>query len=318
MTRNVIAIVGPTASGKTEISVNLAELLKAEVISADSRLVYRDFNIGTAKPGPEEMRGIPHHMIDIESPINTFTVSKYKNMAGEKIEEIFARNKIPIIAGGTGFYIKALLDGLDIPEIEPDEDFRREMTKLAGIKGKEALHRTLQHFDPVTAEKLHPNDSFRIIRALEVRHVTGRLISEVQTISKPDYKVLYIGLNTSDREILYDRIDRRVLKMIDKGLAEEVKKLLINYGRTVSLMKTLGYKEICESFDGAYSIDEAIGRIQKNTRNFAKRQITWFRSNPEINWFNIEEHNREEICHIIAEKFKNQPGEGPYSPTFLI
>ncbi len=304
MTYNVIAIVGPTASGKTGISVKLAELLGGEIISADSRLVYRDFNIATAKPEPEEMREIPHYMIDVESPVNTYTVGKYKKDANKKIEEILGRNKIPIVAGGTGFYVKAVLEGLDIPEIDPDPDFRREMAELAEIKGKEALYKTLQYFDPATAEKLHPNDSFRVIRALEVQHVTGQPMSELQTVSKPGYNVLYIGLNTGEREVLYDRINCRVLKMMDKGLTEEVKNLIIKYGRTVSLMKTLGYKEICEFFDGAYSLDNAIERIQKNTRNFAKRQLTWFRANEDINWFYIDRVCADEICHAIEKKFQ--------------
>lgn len=305
MNFNVIAVVGPTASGKTEISVRLAEILSGEVVSADSRLIYRDFNIGTAKPDSHEMRGIPHHMIDIASPQNTYTVGGYKKEAGEKIEEVLGRNKVPIVAGGTGFYVKALLEGLDIPEIEPDHDFRREMKKLADIKGNEALYGTLKHFDPVSAEKLHPNDTFRIIRALEVRHVTGQRMSEIQTMSPPPYKVLYVGLNTRDRNVLYERINQRALTMMEKGLVEEVKNLIIRYGRTASLLKTLGYKEICEYFDGVYSLDEAVEKIQKNTRNFAKRQLTWFRGNKNIHWFYIDENSRPEICDSVVHLYKN-------------
>ena len=216
---DVIALVGPTASGKTEISVKLAELLGGEIISADSRLVYRDFNIGTAKPTPEEKRGIPHHLIDVENPKNTYTVGRYKKEASQAIEEIRDRGKIPIVAGGTGLYAKALLEGLNIPEIDPDEKFRQEMKQLVEIKGKEALYNTLKHFDPATAEKLHPNDTFRIIRALEVQHVMGKPMSEVRSKSEPEYKVLYVGLNAGDREFLYDRINRRVLQMMEKGLS---------------------------------------------------------------------------------------------------
>ncbi len=303
MKYDVIAVVGPTASGKTEISVKLAEILGGEIVSADSRLVYIDFNIGTARPGSGQMRGIPHYMIGIETPKNTYTVGRYKKEAGLRINEILEKNKIPIVAGGTGFYVKALLEGLDLPEIDPDEDFRREMERLVKVKGKEALHNTLKHFDPACAQKLHPNDTFRIIRALEVQHVTGQPMSELQTMSKPGYNVLYVGLNTSDREVLYNRINRRVLKMIEEGLVDEVKALIIKYGRTVSLMKTLGYKEICEVFDGVYSLEEGIERIQKNTRNFAKRQLTWFRANKDINWFFIDRVSQDEICHAIARKF---------------
>jgi len=306
MTFDVIAVVGPTASGKTDISVKIAELLNGEIISADSRLVYKDFNIGTAKPTKEERRGIPHYMIDVQNPRETYTVGKYKNDASEIVKEILKNNKVPIVAGGTGFYVKALLEGLDIPAIDPDAEFRNEMNQLIRIKGKDALYATLQHFDPVTAEKLHPNDTFRIIRALEVQHVTGQPMSEIKSMSKPEYNVLYIGLNATDREFLYDRINLRVLKMMEMGLVEEVKRLIIQHGRTVSLMKTLGYREICEVFDGVCSMDKAVEKIRKNTRNFAKRQLTWFRANKNINWFYIDEQDQDEICRAVAEKFRTE------------
>ncbi len=303
MTFKVIALVGPTASGKTEVSVKLAEILGGEIISADSRLVYRDFNIGTAKPDSKEMRGIPHHMTNVENPKNTYTAGRYQKEAGNKIKEILGRNKIPIVAGGTGLYIKALLEGLDIPEIDSDEEFRRSMKTIVEAEGKGALHKILAAADPVMAEKLHPNDTFRIIRSLEVQHVTGHPMSKMQSVSEPEYNVLYAGLNAADREFLYDRINRRVLKMMEQGLVDEVRNLIIKYGRTVSLLKTLGYKEICESFDGVGTIDDAVEKIQKNTRNFAKRQLTWFRSNKKINWFYIDKIEQEEICRGIAEKY---------------
>ena len=306
MTFNVIALVGPTASGKTEISVNLAEILGGEIISADSRLVYRDFNIGTAKPDSREMRGIPHYMIDIENPKNTYTVGKYQKEAGNKIKEILGRNKIPIVAGGTGLYVKALLERLDIPEIDPDENFRYQMKIIVETKGKETLHKMLSDSDPVMAKKLHPNDIFRIIRALEVQHVMGYPMSKIQSVSEPEYDVLYVGLNAEDREFLYDRINKRVLKMMELGLVDEVRNLIIKYGRTVSLLRTLGYKEICECFDGMGTLDDAVKKIQKNTRNFAKRQLTWFRSNKKINWFYIDKSNQEAICRGIIEKYTAQ------------
>ncbi len=303
MNTDIITIVGPTASGKTEISVKLAEMLDGEIISADSRLVYKDFNIGTAKPEPDEMRGIPHYMIDINNPKDIYAAGKYKQEAETHIEDILSRNKVPIVVGGTGFYVKALLEGLDIPDIEPDENFRHEIKKLIDERGKEYLHKVLAEIDPATAKKLHPNDVFRITRALEVRHVTGKLMSELQTKSEPKYNVLYVGLNTTDRDILYDRINRRVLIMIEKGLVEEVKSLILKHGRTISLMKTLGYKEICEYMEGLYSLDEAVEKIQQNTRNFAKRQLTWFRANKNINWFYIDKMSQEEICQEIIKKY---------------
>ncbi len=305
MTDKVIAIVGPTATGKTEISVKLAKKLGGEIISADSRLVYRDFNIGTAKPSAEEMQGIPHYMIDVEDPQNTYTAGRYKKEAGDKIKEILNKNRIPIVVGGTGFYIRALLEGLDIPDIDPDHEFRKKMQEIAETKGKEVLHSKLKVIDPVIAEKLHPNDTFRVIRALEIHQLTGEPVSDFQTFSRPEYDVLYIGLNARNRDFLYDRINKRVLQMIDKGLVEEVKMLIDKYGRTISVLKTLGYREICDYLNGLYSLEEAIEQIQKNTRNFAKRQLTWFRANQEINWFYIDENTPDEICEQVIKLKSN-------------
>ncbi len=291
--KKLIAIVGPTASGKTEISVKLAEKIGGEIISADSRLVYRDFNIGTAKPGIVEMRGIPHHMTDVADPGEVYTAGRYKKEAGELIKRI---SKPIIITGGTGFYVKALLEGLDMPEIGPDEDFRAKMKEL----GKEDLYKKLAREDPGMAEKLHYNDTFRIIRALEVKHLTGRPMSGLRAMSGPVYDVIYAGLNAADRDFLYERINRRVLKMIEKGLVNEVRELTGKYGKTVSLLNTLGYREICEHLDGVCSLEQAIEKIQKNTRNFAKRQLTWFRANGKIRWFHIDETSQDEITGTIA------------------
>lgn len=299
----IIAIVGPTASGKTNIAIQAAKILNGEIISADSRLVYKDFNIGTAKPTLKEMAGIPHYIIDIQSPEITYTVGKYKKEADEKIKEILNKNKVPIVVGGTGFYIKALLEGLNIPDVDPDEDFRQEMEDFVKINGKEALYKKLQDSDPEMAEKLMPNDSFRIIRALEVQKITGQKMSESQTTSESEYDVLYVGLNAEDRDFLYERINRRVLLMLNQGLIKEVESLIKKYGRTNSLLKTLGYKEICEYFDGIYTLEEATAKIQQNTRKFAKRQLTWFRANKKINWFFIDKMNSDEIVNEIVEKY---------------
>jgi len=301
--QKVIAIVGPTASGKTNIAIQTAKMLSGEIISADSRLVYNDFNIGTAKPTQEEMDGIPHYLVDIQSPLETYTVGKYKNQAGDKIKQILNENKVPIITGGTGFYVRALLEGLNIPDVDPDEDFRQEMEAFVKDKGKEALYKKLQESDPEMAEKLMPNDSFRIIRALEVQKVTGQKMSEQQTVSEPEYEVLYFGLNAENRDFLYERINRRVLLMVEHGLVEEVKALIEKYGRTNSLLKTLGYKEICEYFDGICTLEEAIANIQQNTRKFAKRQLTWFRANKKINWFFIDKMDSDEIVSKIIEEY---------------
>lgn len=299
-TEKIIALVGPTASGKTDIAINLAKHLDGEIISADSRLVYRDFNIGTAKPTVEEMSEIPHHLVDVADPCENFTVNIYSNEAGKVIEDILSRGKVPIIAGGTGFYVKALLEGLNIPEVSPDTEFREKMRQFVELNGRQALHDKLKEIDPVTAEKLYINDSFRIIRALEVIKHTGKLMSEVQTMSEPKYDIVYAGLNAEDREFLYDRINRRVDIMLEQGLIEEVENLINKWGKTVSILKTLGYKEVCDYLDGTQSKDEAVELIKKNTRNFAKRQLTWFRANKKIHWFYIDKSTKEEICKEIA------------------
>ena len=300
----VIAIVGPTASGKTDVAVQVAKILGGEIVSADSRLVYKDFDIGTAKPTIEERQGIPHHFIDVESPLNIFTVGRYKKEASTKIKDVFGRDKVPIIAGGTGFYVKALLEGLDIPNVNPDEDFRREMQDFVKTYGKEALYKKLQDSDPVMAEKLMPNDSFRIVRALEVQKATGQKMSQIQTVSEPEHDVLYFGLNAEDREYLYDRINKRVDIMLEQGLVQEVECLIKRYGRTVSLLKTLGYSEICKYLDGMWEFDFAVEKIKKHTRNFAKRQLTWFRANDRINWFFIDKMNRDKIIEEIVVSYQ--------------
>jgi tRNA dimethylallyltransferase len=299
----IIAVVGPTASGKTRIAIEVAKSLNGEVVSADSRLVYKDFNIGTAKPTLEEMSGIPHYLVDVESPTVTYTVSRYKQEADTKIKEILAKGKVPIIAGGTGFYIKALLEGLNIPDVDPNEDFRQEMENFVKTQGKEALYKKLQESDPVMAAKLMSNDSFRIIRALEVQNATGQKMSEIQTMSEPEYNVLYFGLNAEEREFLYERINRRVLIMLEQGLIKEVENLIQKYGRTAPLLKTLGYREICDYLDGMFSLEETIAKIQQNTRKFAKRQLTWFRANNKIKWFFIDRMDSEEIVNEIISSF---------------
>jgi len=299
----IIAIVGATASGKTNISIQTAKILNGEIISADSRLVYRDFNIGTAKPSKEEMAEIPHHLIDVESPSETYTASRYKDEADTKIKEILNKNKVPIITGGTGFYVRVLLEGLNIPDVRPDEDFRQKMEDFVKEEGKEALYEKLRESDPEMAEKLYPQDAFRIIRALEVQNVTGQKMSELQTISEPEYDVLYVGLNAEDRDFLYERINRRVLLMLEQGLVKEVQSLIEKYGRTNSLLKTLGYKEICEYFDGIYTLEEAVANIQQHTRKFAKRQLTWFRANKKINWFFIDKMDSATIIDKIVEDY---------------
>lgn len=299
----ILAIVGPTGSGKTGLSVELAKLIDAEIISADSRLVYQEFDIGTAKPTIEERCGIPHHLVDIVTPYDEFSVSMYKKLVEESIEEITSRNKNIIIVGGTGLYVRAVLDGLSIPKVHADEAFREEMRNFAINNGSDALHQKLAEVDPVSAQEIHPNNLIKIIRALEVYKVLNIPMSQAKSVEKPPYETIYVGLTAENRDYLYDRTNRRVDMMLESGLVTEVENLIKKYGKTLSLLKTLGYKEISDYLDGTISLEKAIYLIKKNTRNFAKRQLTWFRANKNINWFDIETQTQQEIISKVIELY---------------
>jgi len=299
---NVIAIIGPTATGKSDLAIELALNLQSEVISADSRLVYNDFNIGTAKPTEEELARVKHHCVNIASPLDDFSVSNYSDVAIPAMENLFAQGKAPIIAGGTGFYVKSLLGGLDIPKVEADEDFRRVMRDIAEERGNEYLHNLLKQKDPITAQKLHYNDVFRVIRALEVISATGLPMSEAQKTKENDFNVIYIFLDATDREYLYNRINKRVDIMLEMGLVEEVENLIKKYGKTISLLKTLGYKEVCEYLENRISYTEMSELIKKNTRNFAKRQLTWFRAVKNSHKCFIDELQKDELIEKVKEK----------------
>ena len=299
---NVIAIIGPTATGKSDLAIKLALSMDTEIISADSRLVYKDFDIGTAKPRKDELSLIKHHCIDVVLPTEEFSVSDFKNIAKNAMNKLFKESRVPIIAGGTGFYIKSLLEGLDIPKVEADENFRKEMRILCEEKGEDYLFNILKEKDELIAQKLHKNDVFRVIRALEVIEKTGKKMSELQTKIEPDYNVIYIFLDAKEREFLYNRINLRVDKMLEAGLVEEVKNLISKYGKTISLFKTLGYKEIIGYLDNQTTLDDAAELLKKNTRNFAKRQLTWFRATPNTNKFYIDELSKDELYNRVKEQ----------------
>lgn len=293
----ILALAGPTASGKSEIAIEIAKKINAEIISCDSRLVYKDFNIGTAKPTKEEMQGIMHHLIDVASPQIVYSVSDYINTA-QKIIENSSKNLI--IIGGTGFYMKALLEGLDIPKVPADEEFRKEMRELAQKKGNDFIYEKLIKIDPKMAEKLHKNDIFRIIRALEVFKNTNELPSLQQKTKEPQFNSIYFGLNAENREYLYNKINKRTHIMIEQGLINEVQGLIDKYGQNLHLLKTLGYQEIVEYLNKENSLEEAISKIQKKTRNYAKRQITWFNANKKIKWYYIDKMDKSEIVEDIC------------------
>jgi tRNA dimethylallyltransferase len=275
----VIAIVGATASGKTAYSISLAKKIDGEIISADSRLVYKGFNIGTAKPTKEEQAGIPHYMIDIVEPEFDFSAGLYKKQASSLIEEIAKKGKTPIIVGGTGLYIDILLKNYNLPEIEPDKELRAKLKQLT----KEKLHNKLSTIDPQACEIIDKNDSKKIIRAIEIIKTTGKTLAESRGMNESEFDIEWIGKNF-DRKTLYSRIEQRVDAMIEMGLIEETKSLLKKHGAIPNLINTIGYREIYGYINNQYSLEEAIELLKKNTRNYAKRQLTWFRKNEEIKW----------------------------------
>ncbi|MGN0030840.1 MAG: tRNA (adenosine(37)-N6)-dimethylallyltransferase MiaA [Candidatus Gastranaerophilaceae bacterium] len=275
----VIAIVGATASGKTSYSIELAQKINGEIISADSRLVYKGFDIGTAKPTEDEKCGIPHYMIDIVEPEFDYSAGLYKKQAADLILDITKRGKTPIIVGGTGLYIDILLKNFALPEIEPDRPLRNELEKL----DNDDLYSVLVDLDTDAASDIDKNDRKKIIRAIEIVKTTGLPLQKSRGISQSPYYVEWIGRNF-DRETLYNRIDLRVDEMLKCGLVDETKFLLNKHGKIPNLVGTIGYREMIGYLDGEYSLDDASELLKKNTRNYAKRQLTWFRRNPDIKW----------------------------------
>lgn len=310
----LIALVGPTAVGKTALSLDLAERFGCEIISGDSMQVYRRMDIGTAKIPPAERRGIPHHLIDIREPDEPFSVADFQRLCAETIRDIVARGRIPLLVGGTGLYVEAVCYGFPLGEFAGDPDFRRRMQAFAAEHGPEALHRRLREVDPDTAARLHPHDAKRIIRALEIYEATGRPMSEVQGQRRGEaktspYNLALIGL-TMDREQLYARIDRRVDGMLANGLVREVADLLAaGVPRDATSMQAIGYKEIAAYLAGETDYETAVATLKRNTRRYAKRQLSWFRRMPDLVWIDVSEKNGNifpNICDIIGGKFSKR------------
>ena len=305
----LVILVGPTAVGKTAASIGLAKALNGEIISGDSMQIFRGLDIGTAKITKEEMQGVPHHLIDIKEPWETFSVAEFKRLADEAIADIHARGKLPIIVGGTGFYINSVLYEYHFGEADTDEAYRAELEQYAEAHGNEALWNILQEKDPDSAAKLHSNDTKRVIRALEVLHVTGIPASERQsTVDKQTmrYNAVYIALNMP-REVLYDRINRRVDIMIQDGLEAEVRTALANGTEQDALsMTSIGYRQMIQYFNEEISFDRAVELIKRDTRHFAKRQLTWFRHDPNIQWVDkwgkTDEQVEAELLAIVHDK----------------
>ena len=306
----LIILTGPTAVGKTALSIGLAKAVDGEIISADSMQVYRKMNIGTAKIEPEEMQGVRHHLIDILDPAEEFNVVLFKKYALRAMEDIYSRGKIPIIVGGTGFYIQALLYDIDFEENDNDMSYREKLQNLADTHGKTFLHDMLAEVDPESAEKIHENNVKRVIRALEFYKKTGMKISEhneTESQKKSPYNFEYFVLNDA-RSKLYDRIDRRIDIMVKQGLIEEVKALKDQgYTKDLISMQGLGYKEILDYLDGVTSLDEALYILKRDTRHFAKRQITWFKREKEVTWVDKSEFTSEDtIMDFMLEQLRSK------------
>ncbi|HZG80315.1 MAG TPA: tRNA (adenosine(37)-N6)-dimethylallyltransferase MiaA [Brevibacillus sp.] len=309
----LVVIVGPTAVGKTDLSLELAEQFDGEVISGDSMQVYRGMDIGTAKASPQDLARVPHHLIDIIEPSEEYSVAQFQESATRLITQINQRGRLPFIVGGTGLYIESVTHRFQFSQSPQDPELRDRLQRLADTEGVEALHARLANVDPITAERLHPNDVKRVIRALEVYESSGYKMSDFQLRAKQSpYDLVMIGL-TMEREKLYERINHRVDLMIEAGLVEEVRRLL-DQGLDASLvsMQGLGYKEVIPYLYGEITLEKAVNDIKQRTRHFAKRQLSWFRRMSEIEWFDMTDpankpQVEQTIKHILAGKFQQLP-----------
>lgn len=307
--RPLIILTGPTAVGKTELSIKLAKAVNGEIISADSIQVYKYMDIGSAKVTKEEMDGVKHYLIDVLDPTDEFNIYVFKKMATEAMEEIYAKGKVPIIAGGTGFYIQSILYDIEFAEEEGDRAYRHQLEEKASLEGVSVIHKLLEEVDPKSASQIHENNLKRVIRALEYYHETGQPISEhneEQRQKISPYNFRYYVLNM-DREKLYERINLRVDIMLENGLLDEVKKLKdMGYSDDLVSMQGIGYKEIRQYIDGKCIYEEAVDTLKKNTRNFAKRQLTWFRREEDVTWLNHENfgNDKDKILDFILTDIK--------------
>lgn len=302
---NLLIISGPTSVGKTQISIQIAKRLNGEIISADSMQIYKYMNIGSAKISKDEMQGIPHHLIDIIEPHENFTVADFKEKALTVIDSISQDNKLPIVAGGTGLYIDSILYNMNFTDANKDEDYRNYLEELANDKGNKYVHELLKDIDYVSYTKLHPNNLKRVIRALEVYKVSGKPFSSFEENNNEyniDYNVHYFVL-TMNRDKLYERINKRVDMMLEMGLIEEVKSLKEKgYTPEMQSMKGIGYKEILYYLNGEVTLEDAVEMIKQGSRNYAKRQLTWFRKNPKVQWINKDDFVNDDqiVKHIIS------------------
>jgi tRNA dimethylallyltransferase len=302
----VIALVGPTATGKTALSLALAEAFDGEILSADSRLVYRETDIGTAKPTPQERARAPHHLIDCVPPDEAYSVARYEVDAKAALSDVLRRDKTPIVVGGTGFYIRALLETAPIPPAPPNPALRQELAAFADTHGNSALHQRLQALDPQRAADLHPNDRFRIIRALEIIAHTGEPVPRVdfsqQVQPRQDLNIVWIGLTVENRDWLRWRIDARIDQMLAEGWLAEVSDLVSRYGRNAEALRlSHGYPEWCAYLAGEMSYEAAREQVKINVQQYARRQMTWFRRNPAIHWLSVDTLE----CSALVERARS-------------
>ncbi len=300
----VLAVVGPTASGKTALGIELAKEYGGEIVSADSMQIYKGMDIASAKPTKEEMQGIPHHLISFLDRDVSFSAAEYVKLANECIRDILSRGKLPIIVGGTGLYIDSLLDNVRFSEVKNDEAYRQSLYDIARTQGNDVLYAELLEKDPEAAASIHMNNTIRVVRALEVIHVTGRKFSDLKAESRCEespYDSLIIGLNATDRAILYERINLRVDQMLKAGLVEEAMDLWQQSGMKTAA-NAIGYKELIPYFEGQAELGECIDKIKQETRRYAKRQLTWFRRNERIRWIMTEDFSKK---NEIFQKSKN-------------
>ena len=298
----VIVICGPTASGKTSLSIELAKQINGEIISADSMQIYKDMNIGTAKPTKKEMQGIKHYLLDFVSPDERYSVAQYKEDAKNAIREILKKGKRPIVVGGTGLYIDSLIYEIEYPQIEFDENYRKKLEKIArDNEGLQKLYNMALEIDPDAMKKISSNDKKRIMRVLEIYNATGKTKTEQEIESrknKPEFEYKVYAINW-DRKLLYERIDKRVDIMIEQGLVEEVKNIVKKYNKFPTAMQGLGYKEVVEYLNGNCTKEEMVEKIKKETRHFAKRQLTWFKKDKNTIWLNGEDGTQNNIKIIL-------------------
>ena len=297
--QRLIAITGPSASGKSSLAVAVAKELNGEIISVDSRQIYKELNIGSAKPSNKDQDGIKHHLIDVVSLTEPFTAADFSDKAEEVIQDILNRNKVPVLAGGTGLYFRVLLQDFDLPRVAPNEELRKTLNQ----KDTKELYNMLIKLDKISAEKIHCNNKVKIVRALEVCITLKIPMSSAQKQKKSKYDVLWFGLNSENREFLYERINYRTDEMVNIGLVDEAKLLYEKYGDNNILLNTIGYQEFIPYFKGEKSIEMAINQLKQNTRRYAKRQISWFKANKDIEWLDIEKLTMDEMKQKIINKY---------------